>query len=96
MNKVLKTIIGVVIGIFAIAIIAIVVVSLTSKKLVCESAEGNITIMYNSKTIKGYKAKNMRYDLEGQREYAESIGIEAYLDEFSEWFSNNTTGTCTK
>lgn len=96
MNKVLKTIIGVVIGIFAIAIIVIAVVSITSKKLVCESEEGNITIMYNSKTIKGYRAKNMRYDLEGQREYAEKIGIEAYLDEFSEWFSNNTTGSCTK
>lgn len=96
MNKVLKTIIGVVIGIFAIAIIVIAVVSVTSKKLVCESEEGNITIMYNSKTIKGYRATNMRYDLEGQREYAEEIGIEVYLDEFDEWFRNNTTGKCTK
>lgn len=38
----------------------------------------------------------MSYDLDTQKSYAEQIGIDAYLEEFSNWFSNNTTGSCTK
>lgn len=67
-----------------------------SKKLVCKSNEGSITLLYNDKTITGYTANGMTYDLDSQKEYAEKIGIDAYLDEFSVWFSTNTTGTCTR
>lgn len=96
MKKVLMVIGGFVIAILVIAIIAIAIVSATSKKLVCKSDEGNITIMYNKKEITGYIAKNISYDLDGQKAYAKQVGIDAYLDEFSLWFSNNTTGTCSR
>ena len=96
MKKTLMIIGGVVVGLVLIGVIATVVVSTTSKKLVCKSDEGNIKIMYNDKTITGYTASGVSYDLDGQKKYAEQIGIEAYLDEFSTWFSTNTTGTCTR
>ncbi len=70
------------------------VTSLTSKKLVCKSSEGNITIMYNDKTIKGYTANGLSYDLDGQKKYAEQVGIDAYIKEFANWFKTNTTGSC--
>ena len=96
MKKVLMIIGGIVVGLVAIVAIAIFVTSATSEKLVCKSDMGNITIMYNDDTITGYTANGMSYDLDTQKEYAEQIGIEAYLDEFSTWFSTNTTGKCTK
>ena len=34
--------------------------------------------------------------LDQQKKYAEQVGIDAYLDEFSNWFSSNTTGSCSK
>lgn len=88
-------IIGGIIAFFVIlGIIIFIVVSATSKKLVCKSAEGNITIMYNEKTITGYTAKNITYDFDTQKKYAEQMGIDAYLNQFKSWFSTNTTGTC--
>ena len=77
-----------------VAVVVVIIVSLTSKKLVCKSDQGDITIMYNNKTLKGYTAKGMTYNLKEQQEYAEQIGVEAYLDEFTTWFETNTTGTC--
>lgn len=68
--------------------------TISSKKLVCESAEGNITIMYTDNIITGYVAYGISYDLDGQKKYAEKIGIDAYIEEFSNWFSANTTGSC--
>ncbi len=94
MKKIL-TIIG---GITAIAVILCVAVfffvSKTSEKLVCKSAEGNITIMYNDNTITGYTAVGITYDLDGQKEIAKQIGVEEYMNQFKAWFSENTTGTC--
>ena len=94
MNKTLKTI-----GIIALVIVVFIVgliiyTNLTSKKMKCTSPEGSITILYNDKTLTGYTVVNMTYDLDGQREIAEKIGVEAYLDEFDKWFRANTTGTC--
>lgn len=83
----------IIVGVF---IFFIVYVSSNSKKLVCKSNEGNITILYNDETITGYTANGMTYDLDTQKQYAEQVGIDVYLDEFSNWFSTNTTGTCTK
>lgn len=96
MKKTLIIIVCLVIGIFVLGIIIFSVIFATSKKLVCKSNEGNITIMYTDKTITGYTAKGMTYDLDTQKSYAKQIGIEAYLEEFSTWFSTNTTGSCTR
>lgn len=52
--------------------------------------------MYNKDGITGYSTNNMTYDLDGQQAIAKQIGVDAYLEEFSKWFSDNTTGICTK
>ena len=96
MKKVLMIIGGIVVGIVAFGIVLFAIVSLTSKKMVCKSKEGNITIMYNKKTLTGYTAKNISYDLSGQKQYAEKIGVDAYLTEFNTWFENNTSGSCSR
>ena len=84
-----------ILGGFVVLIVAILVItSLTSKKMVCKSNEGNITLMYSNKGIIGYTAKGLSYNLEEQQTYAKKIGVDAYLDEFATWFSNNTSGTC--
>lgn len=94
MKKIL-TIIGAIVVILVILFVAIFAfTSLTSKKLVCKSDQGNITIMYNDEKITGYTANNISYDLDGQQKIAEQIGIEIYLDQFESWFYTNTTGTC--
>ena len=98
--KVLKIFGKIILSMFVIGMITLIIVfaimSFSSKKLECTSDNGNITIMYNDKTINGYKAKDLSYDLDGQKKIAEQIGIDEYLNEFSNWFSNNTNGTCTK
>ncbi len=95
LKKVLMIIGGVVVAIVVIAILCFTVVSLTSEKLVCESKEGNITIMYDDNKIKGYTATGgITYDLDGQQKIAEEIGVKSYLEQFKLWFSTNTTGTC--
>lgn len=94
MKKVLMIIGAVVLGIFALAAIIIGIVSLTSKKMKCESSRGDITIMYNDDEITGYAASGLSYDLDSQKSYAKSIGVDAYLDEFEEWFEDNAGGFC--
>ena len=56
MKKILMVIGGIVVGIVVLGVVIFGVTSLTSKKLVCKSSEGNITIMYNDKIITGYTA----------------------------------------
>lgn len=94
MKKILMIIGGIFLSVVVLAIIIFFIISMTSKKLVCKSPEGNITIMYNGKTVTGYIAKNMSYNLDEQKEYAKTVGIEAYLEEFKIWFQTNTSGTC--
>lgn len=96
MKKILMIIGGIFLGIIALVIIIFSIISATSSKLICKSDEGNITIMYNDKTITGYKANGISYNLDEQKGVAEQIGVDSYLDEFSTWFQNNTTGTCSK
>ncbi len=96
MKKILMIIGGIFLFLVVAFIVLYLIISATSKKLVCKSDEGNITIMYNDKTINGYTASGISYDLDGQKKYAEEIGIDAYIDEFSTWFSNNTTGSCSE
>lgn len=92
----MKKILMIIGGLVVLGILIFVITSLTSKKMVCKSNEGDITIMYNSKTITGYIANGISYDFDNQKDYAEQVGIDAYLDEFDNWFINNTTGTCSK
>ena len=86
---------GIAVGIIILVVVIVLVVSANSKKLVCKSDRGNITIMYNDKTITGYTAVGLSYDLDGQKKYAQQVGIDAYIQEFSSWYRNNVGGTCT-
>lgn len=92
--KILAIIGGWGVVIFVLAVVIISIVSANSNKLVCKSNEGNITIMYNDNEITGYAGNGMSYDLDQQKIYAKQIGIQSYLNEFSNWFQNNTTGSC--
>ncbi len=97
-SKIIWIVIGIVGSIFIIivGILLFIVINYlsASNKLVCKSKEGNITIMYNEKTIVGYTASGITYDLDGQKKIAEQIGISEYLEEFDQWFQKSTTGTC--
>ena len=96
MKKVLMIIGGIVVALVILFVAIFAITSATSDKLKYKSSEGNITLMYNDKTITGYTASNMSYDLDAQKELAEEIGVEEYLDQFTTWFETNTIGTCTK
>lgn len=104
-KKSVLPIILIILGVFLLFIIGIVVLSIfvfkgitsTSNRLVCESNEGNITIYYTEKTITGYTANGgITYDFDTQKKLADQRGGEAYADEFTKWFENNTSGTCKK
>lgn len=98
-NKIIILIIAIVFGCIAVFItlfiIAFSLLTANSEKLICKSDKGNITIMYRNNEIVGYKAFNMSYDLDKQKEYAKLVGIDAYIKEFNTWFSNTTSGSCT-
>ena len=92
--KLLAIIGGIVVGSLVLFIGLFSIASIGSEKLVCKSDEGNITIMYNKNTLTAYTSYGLSYDLDGQKKYAEEIGTEAYIQEFTTWFENNTSGTC--
>ncbi len=92
--KILAIIGGFVVGIIVLVIAIISIVSANSNKLVCNSNEGNITIMYNDSEITGYTASEISYDFDQQKSYAKQVGIQNYLAEFSTRFQTNTTGSC--
>lgn len=94
-NKIIPKILMIIGGFIILFVVIFSIVSATSEKLVCSSDKGNITIMYNEKGLTGYKTSGMSYDFDEQKQYANKIGIDAYIKEFSSWFSNNTSGTCT-
>ena len=95
-GKILLIICGIIVGVVVLVIAIITIVSATSKKLDCVSNQGHVTIMYNDNTIVGYTATDMAYDLDQQKLYAEQIGIEDYINEFTNWFSTHTDGVCTR
>mgnify|MGYP004566698081 FL=1 len=94
-TKILAIIGGIVVGIIILFVAIFTIISASSDKMVCKSNEGNITIMYNKNDLTGYKKSGISYEFDKQKEYAKKIGVEAYLKEFSLWFSQNTTGSCT-
>ena len=99
-NKVVVIIliVGAVIVAFIALLIAVVVFAFkSSEKLVCESSKGNITLLYDKDSLNGYTVTgSITYDLEGQQDIAERIGIDSYLSQFNTWFENNTDGTCVR
>ena len=59
-----------------------------------ENELSNVTIKEEySDTVEALNV--ISYEFDKQKEYAKKIGVEAYLKEFSLWFSQNTTGSCT-
>ncbi len=97
-NKLIKilSIIGGVVVVFIILFIIIFAINYVGlKKLVCKSNQGNITIMYKKSGIKSYTSNEIIYDLDAQNEYAKLIGMDAYIIEFNNWFTANTSGSCT-
>lgn len=89
--KIILTIIG---GFILLAIVIILITSLTSKKLVCESSKGSITLMYKNQKLTGYKGNGISFDIEGQQKIVDRIGMDSYLKQFDVWFKNTTGGTC--
>lgn len=77
-----------------LAVFIIYKISVNSNKMTCKSSIGNITIMFNDKTLTGYYAKGLEYDLDGQKNIANRIGVGEYLNQFEEWFKSNTGGSC--
>lgn len=95
-GKILLIIGGVFVGFIVLIIGFIVVISSSQDKLVCKASNGSITIMHDDEKLTGYTANGFTYDFDGQKAYADTIGVEAYLDEFTDWFEDNTDGTCTR
>lgn len=83
-------------GIILLAVIICLIVFAGSKKFECSSSEGSITVMYGDNTINGYVSNGLSYDYDQQKSYAESIGVEAYLDELKAYFESNTDGICVR
>lgn len=93
--KILMIIGGLVVTVILLFVLIYFIVSIKSNKMICKSDEGNITLMYTDKGLTGYKAYNISYEFDQQKEYAKQMGIDAYLKEFNDWFKKNTTGSCT-
>ena len=79
-------------------IVTLIVISIMNRhEMACTSSRGNITISYDQKKVIGYVSTNVEYDYDKQREYAEHIGIDQYLDEYEDWFKSNTDdGVCVR
>lgn len=75
-------------------IITIVVLDNREEKLVCKSDSGKIILYYDDTNIIKYTSKTVEFNLEGQNYYAERIGIDKYLEEYSVWFKDNYGGKC--
>lgn len=93
---------GFIFGVIILGVIIFVIVSAiitnvanNSNQLVCESSRANITLLYNDSELIGYITNNMNYDLSDEKSEAKSIGLDNYLQDFSDWFSGYYDGTCT-
>lgn len=75
MKKFLMVLGGIFFAIVVIAVIIFAAVSLTSKKLKCESELGTITIMYNDKRLTGYTAKGFSYEFDAQKKSLKKLAL---------------------
>lgn len=90
-------------NIIGIALIAVIMVfgiilfvrNISTDRIVCKSSSGNITIYYDDDSLLRYTTTGkIYYNFENQKAYASKIGIESYIDQFDDWFVNNTKGSC--
>lgn len=95
-KKLLITSISILAIIISMIVILVIVVTPNSSysKLVCESKQGDITIMYDDNGLKEYKNSGIDYDFESHKNLAKEVGVNKYITDFMEWFGNNTTGHC--
>ncbi len=87
-------------GVVILSVVVMVVLVLVdnnngAKELICTSNNGNITLYYNNDTIIGYSSNGFSYDLLSEKNSAEQMGVDDYIDNFSNVFNTNTLGTCT-
>lgn len=80
----------------ALGVGAYLLFSSKNSKMECKSKEGNITITYNKKELVGYKNDKLTFDFNEANDKAKQDGVEEYLKNFNQWFSENTTGYCYK
>ena len=72
-KKALFITLGFVALVIAAIITLVVIIVANTKELKCTSPQGDITIRYTNNDIIAYTAKNMSYDLDGQKEYAKKL-----------------------
>lgn len=80
---------------FAVVLSIVIIVSAVSKKYICKSSRGNITLLYRNNKLVGYTTNGINYNLEEGKERVKKIGLEDYFKEFNIWFIQTTIdGTC--
>lgn len=95
-RKLLIASISILVAFISLIVILIVMITPNSSynKLICESDQGSITIIYDDKDLKDYKNKGIDYDFESHKNLAKEVGVNKYITDFMQWFGNNTTGEC--
>lgn len=99
MDKAKKIFLAVCIVVVLLVIALVVYITIDgnkTKELVCTSNAGNVTIYYDSTTVIGYTQNGYDYSLLSEKSRAETIGIEKYIEEFSNTFVSTTNGACKK
>ena len=97
MKKKLMIIGGIVLGVLVIVLGIYIYITSTSSRLVCKSSLGNVRLVYNDKELIRYSTTgSISYDYDVQTARVEKVGIESYIEEFTEWFETTTDGTCVK
>ena len=95
MKKILTVILAIITVVLVCINIPYIMTAITSDKLTCKSKEGNITLIYND-TVEYFFTDNIYYNLDNQKAMIEKVGINNYIDYFSNWFNSNTSGKCVK
>lgn len=93
-RQILLTLLWAAFGFATLVAIIFTLSSLSTPRLVCKSSQGNISITYDDSSITGYSASKLTYDFASQQAYAEQVGVDQYLNEFSDWFAGHTDGSC--
>jgi len=78
-----------------IVLIAVNGIGNNTKQLVCKSNNGNITLTYDENSIIGYTSSGYSFDLLLEQGRFSQLGMDRYIEEYSNTFNTNTFGTCT-